>query len=156
MVEKSEDTPPSPRRAPWALIYERWRDGESAAQLAPVYNLAESTVHERCRWIDNAFPPDAPARLRHRFADRLRRVEAALDRGEPLEAERRAKALTALIRAARALQDWSEPERAAPAAKEARSEPVDAKLALKRALLDRFKRDRDQETGRSGVEGGLR
>ena len=101
MVEICEDTPPSPRQAPWALIYERRRGGESAADLARVYNLAESTVKERCRWIDNAFPPDAPARLRHRFADQLRAGEAALDRGEPLEAERHAKALIALIRAAR-------------------------------------------------------
>ncbi|MEQ8405713.1 MAG: hypothetical protein RKE49_11490 [Oceanicaulis sp.] len=145
MVENCEDTPPSPRQAPWAVLYERWRRGETAAQLAQVYNLSENTVHERCRWIDNAFPPDAPAVLRHRFTRRLRAVEAALDGGAPLEAERTAKALIALIRAARALEDWSEPEPAANAAQEAPSEPFDAKAELKRALFERFKQARDRQ-----------
>jgi hypothetical protein len=144
MVENPEDIPTSPRKVPWALLYERWRGGATAAQLAEAYNIAEQTVADRCRWIENAFPPDAPAHLRHRFTRRLRAVEGALDEGAPVEAERRAKALIALIRAARALEDWSDPKRAAPAAKELASEPFDAKAALKRALLERFKRARDR------------
>ncbi|MGJ3231323.1 MAG: hypothetical protein ACFE0P_05965 [Oceanicaulis sp.] len=155
MVETSENTPPSPRQVPWAQLHERWRHGETAAQLAQAYNLAESTVYERCRWVDNAFPPEAPAVLRHRFTQRLRAVEAALDGGAPLEAERKAKALIALIRAARALEDWSEPALAAKPAQETRREPFDAKAALKRALLERFKRARDKPAGGVGDAGGV-
>ena len=103
MVEETDETPPSGRTADWASLYERWRRGEDPGALALAYGLAESTVVERCRWVTKMFPPDAPARLRHRFAARLRAAEAALDCGEPAEAERRAKALIALVRAARTL-----------------------------------------------------
>ena len=146
MVENSEDTAASPRKADWPALYERWCEGEPAARLAADFNLQEKTIADRCRWLDNMFRRDDPAILRFRFTRRLHDAEAALDDGSVVEAERKAKALIALIRAARALQDWCEPEPAASAAQEAASEPFDAKAALKRALFERFKQERDRRS----------
>jgi hypothetical protein len=145
MVEIADEARPSPRKADRAALYERWRIGETPDELAQAYGLAPCTVRERCRWVERMFPPDTPARLRHRFAQRLMAAEAALDTGSPIEAERRAKALVALVRAARALENWSEPQHAASAgAEEGRGEPFDAGAELERRLLEQIGGERRQ------------
>ncbi|MGX6647071.1 hypothetical protein ACWCOP_03890 [Maricaulaceae bacterium MS644] len=156
MVEIKDEQRPSPRKADWAALYERWRIGETPEDLALAYGLAPSNVRERCRWVERMFPPDAPARLRHRFARRLMAAEAALDAGSPLEAERRAKALVALVRAARALENWSEPQNAAAAeAEESGGEPFDAGAELERRLLAQIRGER-REALRAPADAGAK
>ena len=157
MVENSQDEPPGASQADWSALYELWRGGAPPGQLADAFDISESVLVERCRWLDEAFPAQAPFTLRRQFMVQLHEAQAALEAKPPLEAERRAKALIALIRAARALEDWSQPEPAVSAAQETRGEPFDVKAELKRVLLERFRRERAAEGGRPDVdETGLR
>ena len=88
--------------ADWAAIHERYLAGETEEALAKIYGLAPSTLKERCRWITQAFPPGAPTRMLAALIRRLEEAQARLEAGEALDAERRAKAVTALVKAARA------------------------------------------------------
>lgn len=125
--------------ADWAAIHERYLAGESEVALAEVYGMAPTTLKERCRWIAQAFPPGAPMRVLAALIRRLEEAQAKLESGEPLEAERRAKAVTALVRAARALESWSmdkaKTPRSAPSHQEADPAHEDPRAELERRLL---------------------
>jgi hypothetical protein len=139
MVEKADKKQPGRGKADWAALYERWRGGDTAEALAQAFALSPVTVAERCRWLDQAFAPTDTMRLRHGFARGLVEAEAALGRGEAAEAERRAKALIALIRAARALEELADAETdaAAAAGGDFDDEPFDPKAELE-AKIRRF------------------
>jgi len=126
------------RRFDWIAIYEGWKRGRSAQALAREHGLGADTVALRCGWIDQNFPPGAPARLLVSFARRLDEAHQVLERGETVEAERRARALTALIRAARALEEWTMEQKSKPAsaltAEADREDELDLKSA--RAALE--------------------
>lgn len=95
------------RRVNWIAIYDGWRRGGTAEALAREHGLKPATVDVRCSWIDQHFPPGAPARTLADLGRRLEQAQAALDAGELGEAERLAKTVTALVRAGRALEAWS-------------------------------------------------
>lgn len=107
MVEKDSETPKrGPRKVDWIAVHTRWSEGRSAAWIADQFGLQPATVSLRCGWIDTHFPPTAPARFKATLARRLEASQAALEAGEPIEAERQAKALLAIVRAAKAVEEW--------------------------------------------------
>lgn len=93
--------------ADWAALFERFRHGEPPEVLAADFNLAVSTVETRCRWIEKAFPTRLQFQKLVSFRQALERAETLLTEGDPLKAEREAKALYALIRAAKTLESWT-------------------------------------------------
>jgi len=112
MVEKTGEAPTQTRsgagkRFDWVAIHRDWRAGRTAEELAEAYGLSASTVKLRCVWIDQNFPPADPVRRLSELDQRLIQAQQALDSGALAQAERIAKTVTALIRAGRALQDWS-------------------------------------------------
>ena len=125
--------------ADWAAIHERYLAGESEEALSKIYGPAPSTLKERCRWITQAFPPGAPKRLLATLIRRLEEAQATLEAGEPLEAERRAKAVIALVKAARTLESWTmntpKAPRSAPSHQEADPAHDDPRAELERRLL---------------------
>lgn len=96
------------RRFDWVAIHEGWRAGQSAESLAKAHKLTVRTITERCGWIDQFFPPPAPARLIAELNRRLVEAMSRLDEGDAAQAERLAKTIAALIRAGRDLRQWSE------------------------------------------------
>ena len=139
----------------WAALYERFRHGEDPEALAEDFNLAPETVKSRCRWIENAFPTVEAIQKLITLRIRLERAEARLAGGEPLEAEREAKAILALIRAARALESWimetsnSKTPAAPKSEPEVSSDYDDPRAELERRLL----RLLDVESKRRGLGG---
>lgn len=115
MVEMNTKTPlPAPdrtgagRRYDWIAIHEGWRAGQGAEHLAAAFGLKPKTITDRCGWIDQHFPPPAPARMIAELNRRLEAALAALDDGDAGKAERQAKTIAALIKAGRDLKHWSE------------------------------------------------
>jgi hypothetical protein len=107
MVEKEgEGAKRQVYAADWAAIFQRWRAGEDEVVLAKAFDIRPDTVKSRCRWIDKAFPRLGRLQMQASLTARLEEAEAVLVKGQALEAERRAKAVFALIRAARALETW--------------------------------------------------
>lgn len=96
-----------PRKVDWVSLYDGWTRGRSAESLAEEYGLVLKTVTTRCGWLDQNFPPGAPGRLIASFTRTLDAAYALLESGQPIEAERYAKAIQALLRAARAMEEWS-------------------------------------------------
>ena len=141
MVENCEGERPGPRQADWPALYERWRCGEAPEALAERHNLALSTVLTRCRWADRMFPPDAAPRLRQLIAVHVGHAETALANGDPVKAERWARALTALIRAVQALDAWSKPA-VDETAEEDGGEQVERGRELARRLIARYDEQR--------------
>jgi hypothetical protein len=122
----------------WASLYERWQAGESEQGLAEAFNLVPETVKWRCRWIDKVFPRFGRVQMLASLVRRLEEADSALTAGEALDAERRAKAVLALIRAARALETWtmdgSKPNAETPAG-DTLSDGAYARAELERRLL---------------------
>lgn len=125
--------------ADWAAIHERYLAGETEEALAKIYNLSPRTLKERCRWIAQAFPPGAPQRLLAALMRRLEEAQAKLEAGDALHAERQAKAVTALVRAAQSLENWTmkkpKTPRPAPSHQEANTAHEDPRVELERRLL---------------------
>ncbi|WP_273019540.1 hypothetical protein [Oceanicaulis sp. UBA2681] len=96
------------RRYDWIAIHEGWRAGQGAEHLAEAFGLKPKTITDRCGWIDQHFPPPAPARMIAELNRRLEAALAALDAGDAGKAERQAKTIAALIKAGRDLKHWSE------------------------------------------------
>lgn len=95
-----------PRNMDWIEIHDLWSAGHSPAWLAERFGLGQRYITERCAWVDNHFPPTAPVRFKAGLIRRLEAAVSAMERGEPAEAERAARALAAIIRAAKALEEW--------------------------------------------------
>jgi len=168
MVENSDEQTPSGlgKRFDWVAIYEGWRSGESADQLAETFGLKASTIHLRCGWLDQNFPPWAPRRRLAELNLLLCRAQGDLETGDLAQAERRAKAVTALIRAGRALHDWSEHmntdvsnQTGAPDRETASSETHDyrAELAARLHRLGANLQEKSADCGehRSQISGGV-
>ncbi|MCR9128844.1 MAG: hypothetical protein NXI12_04925 [Alphaproteobacteria bacterium] len=107
MVEKdSENTKAGRRMVDWMAAHDLWTQGHDAAWIADQYGVNRRTIADRCAWIDAHFPPFAPVRFKAALARRLDEALVSLERGEAVEAERRAKALQAILRAAAAVEEW--------------------------------------------------
>ncbi|MFW6412790.1 MAG: hypothetical protein ACOC0V_01510 [Oceanicaulis sp.] len=134
MVENTgEARRTGPRNVDWVAVYERWRANEEADVIATAFGLTVGTVEQRCKWLDQNFPAGTRVRTAHAFARRLEEAHAALIGGEAVEAERAAKAVYALVRAARAIEDWMKIESdaaAETAAGGSESDAFDAREAV--------------------------
>ena len=114
MVEMNRRTfCPEPKRTggkrfDWVAIHEGWRAGQTAETLAEAFGPKVKTIIQRCVWIDQFFPPPAPARMIAELNHRLLEAMTRLDDGDAVQAERLAKTIAALIRAGRDLKQWSE------------------------------------------------
>lgn len=157
MVETdSESRRIGPRDTNWVALYDAWIRGASAEHLADTYGLAITTVTQRCGWLDQHFPPGQPVRMIASFTRNLDAARTLLDSGEPLQAERSAKALIALMRAARTLEDWTM-DRDKPAADAAPKPEAEAPIdheELRTALERRLQYLLELELKRQGDTGG--
>lgn len=168
MVDKTDEKQVSGqgKRFDWIAIYDGWRLGQSAEGLAQTFGLKPSTITMRCSWLDQHFPPCAPRRRLAELNLLFDRAQADLESGDLAQAERRAKAVTALIRAGRALQDWSEhmntdvsDQTGAPDRETASSDTHDyrAELAARLHRLGANLQEKSADCGdhRSKVSGGV-
>ncbi|WP_440957523.1 hypothetical protein ACFELO_09480 [Oceanicaulis sp. LC35] len=96
------------KRFDWVAIHEGWRAGQTAETLAEAHGLKANTIIGKCVWIDQFFPPPAPARLIAELNRRLEQAMSRLDEGDAAQAEKQARTIAALIRAGRELKQWSE------------------------------------------------
>lgn len=114
MVEMNRRTfCPEPKRTggkrfDWIAIHEGWRAGQTAETLAEAFGPKVQTIIQRCGWIDQFFPPPAPARMIAELNHRLLEAMTRLDEGDAAQAEKQARTIAALIRAGRDLRQWSE------------------------------------------------
>jgi hypothetical protein len=114
MVEMNRRTfCPEPKRTggkrfDWVAIHEGWRSGQTAETLAEAFGPKVKTIIQRCVWIDQFFPPPAPARMIAELNHRLLEAMTRLDEGDAAQAEKQARTIAALIRAGRDLRQWSE------------------------------------------------
>lgn len=88
----------------WTLAEMAYRDGDSVSRIAARLSVTEDTVRDhiaRDHWQRaGEAAARVVARLARTFDPQMREAEAALAAGDPTAAERRAKALSALARAA--------------------------------------------------------
>ncbi len=115
--------------------------------------------------MENIFPPSAPTRLRAQLARRLGDALTTLLNGKALDAERQAKAVTAILRACRELENWtmesanSKTPDAPVSGPEVSSDYDDPKAELERRLLrlldiERKRRAGPQSSGAVDEESG--
>jgi hypothetical protein len=161
MVEQADASRRTgPRNVDWIAVYDGWSRGDSAEHLAARFGMQVKTVSLRCGWIDQHFPPGAPVRLIDSFAQVLDEAHALLESGEAVQAERRAKALSALVRAARALEDWTMDKRKPAggvkpgAAEHEESGDDDPRAELERRLRNLLHFERKRRAERSAAERG--
>ena len=152
-----------PRNVDWIAVHELWSEGHGAEWIAERFGLTTRYVQVRLSWIDSHFPPVAPVRFKAALARRLDEALAALERGESVEAERKAKALQAILRAATAVEEWimdndaaakpAEPSQEANAHDDPRAE-LERRIAH---LLDRELKRRAAGSGaaESGPDSGV-
>ena len=96
-----------PRNVDWIAVHDLWAEGHGPEWIAQRFGLTTHYVRVRCSWVDSHFPPAAPVRFKAALARRLDEALAALERGEPGEADRKAKALHSILRAAKAVEEWT-------------------------------------------------
>jgi hypothetical protein len=137
-----------PRNVDWIAVHDLWTEGHGPDWIAERFGLTAHYVRVRLSWIDSHFPPTAPVRFKAALARRLDDALAALERGEPLEADRKAKALHSILRAAKAVEEWimdnesaaqpAEPEPEATADDDPRAE-LERRIA--NLVAEEFKRE---------------
>ena len=148
MVEKDTESPKrAPRGADWIAVHQLWAEGHDAAWIANKFGLTRRYVSSRCGWIDAHFPPGAPLRFKAGLARRLEAVVATLARGEAVEAERHAKALLTIIRAAKAVEEWTmdsktaaEPAQPEPEANAQHDPRAELERRINNLVAEEFKR----------------
>lgn len=151
--------PEKPIRKPderWTFAEQAYRDGDSVEAIAARLKVTPDTVnlHRKKESWERAGAAAARvvARLSKRFDPQMQAAEAALADGDPAGAERRAKALAALARAAAALSAIDRSPEAASDRRppEAPEDPYDDDRAY---VLDHAERLARQDAARRGNEG---
>lgn len=105
MVETSEKRAP-PRRD-WLAIREARRAGMSLEGLSLREGIGVPYVKEGLQWVERILPASRTASLKARLEAHLEAAEEALARGETADAEKRARAVSALLKAAMSVDDWA-------------------------------------------------
>lgn len=149
MVEKDTESPKrGSRGADWIAVHQLWAEGHDAAWIAAKFGLTRRYVSSRCGWIDAHFPPGAPLRFKAGLARRLEAALATLERGEAAEADRHAKALLTIIRAAKAVEEWTmdnrtaaEPAQPEPEAKAEHDPRAELERRINNLVAEEFKRE---------------
>lgn len=128
-------------RASWPAMYAAWRAGASVPALAEKYGFNTAYLADGLRAAGRIWPDRLASALGAAMTRELLEAAGALEEGEPGTAEKRARALTALIKAAEALDGWR--ERAQAAAKDQAMAGIDARDKLeaeRRDFLERLER----------------
>ena len=151
MAEK----PPRKPDARWTLAEQAYRDGDSLEAIAARLDVSRKTVQNhmaREHWQRaGEAAARVVARLSKRFDPQMQAAEAALADGDPAGAERRAKALAALARAAGMFAALDRPPGAAGERKpEPAEDPYDDDRAY---VLDHAQRLLRQRLDRERAEG---
>lgn len=144
MVETSEKRAP-PRRD-WMAIREARRAGMSLEGLALREGIGVPWLKEGLQWVDRILPDSKTASLKVRLEAHLEDAEAALARGETAEAERRARAVSALLKAAMSVDDWA---RLAESARKTQTSEAQANAHTREALLEELRRRLSRLDGRT-------
>ncbi|MGP1274560.1 MAG: hypothetical protein ACQRW7_03975 [Caulobacterales bacterium] len=153
MVETSEKT--SPPRRDWLAIREAHRAGMSLEGLALREGISSRYLKDGLVWADRIIPASRTASLKLRLEAHLEAAEAALARGETADAEKRARAVSALLKAAISVDDWA---RLAEIARKAETSEAQTHAHTREALLEELRRRLsrlDAKAGRDGTAHGL-
>ena len=143
------EAPDEKIRKRWVAIYAAWQAGCSSQELAQKFDLSARTIARKCGWMDRHMPIAPAARLRAEITRGLLDARRTLDTGDGISAERQAKAVVALVKAARALEDWTMNTSTTASSSETDEETTyDPKAELERRLLDYEERERKAELAR--------
>lgn len=135
MVETSEKRAP-PRRD-WLAIREAHRAGMSLEGLALREGIGVPYLKDGLMWVERVAPASKTASLKVRLEAHLEAAEAALARGETADAEKRARAVSALLKAAMSVDDWA---RLAEIARKTETSEAQAHAHTREALLEELRR----------------
>jgi transcription elongation GreA/GreB family factor len=135
MVETSAKRAP-PRRD-WLAIREAYRAGMSLEGLALREGLGVTYLKEGLMWTERIAPATRTGSLKLRLEAHLEAAEAALARGEMADAEKRARAVTALLKAAMSVDDWA---RLAESARRQEANEAQSHAHTREALLEELRR----------------
>jgi hypothetical protein len=111
MVEKLNDAEPKPRARPdhsrdWRPLLYEMQSGIAPGEIAVRLGLSERWVVQRLRREADSLPADPGRRLALKLVHFMGQAEARL-MADPAGAERTAKAILAMTKAARAVADFS-------------------------------------------------
>ena len=138
----------------WVSVYEGWKDGHSAKHLSRRFGITAELIECRCSWLDQHLTPGTPQGLMAHFSRELDEARKVLDGGDGVDAERRAKALIALVKAARALEDWTlETSKTSNATPANEGHDYDPRAELERRLLDYAERERKAQLAADAYAG---
>ena len=135
MVETSDKR--SPPRRDWQAIREAHRAGMSLEGLALREGLSATYLKEGLVWVDRISPASRTTSLKLRLEAHLEAAEEALARGETADAEKRARAVSALLKAAMSVDDWA---RLAELARKTETSEAQAHAHTREALLEELRR----------------
>ena len=135
MVETCENRAP-PKRD-WAAIREARRAGMSLEGLALREGIALQYLKDGLMWVERVLPASRTDSLKVRLEAHLEAAEAALARGEMADAEKRARAVSALLKAAMSVDDWA---RLAEIARKTETSEAQAHAHTREALLEELRR----------------
>jgi hypothetical protein len=142
MSRKTETTP---KRRDWFAIREARLAGMSLEGLALKEGITPGYVAEGLQWLERLMPHDRTASLRTKLEHHLEAAERLLADGQALEAERRARAVTAMLKAASGVEDWA---RLAEAARKAERSEAQTHAHTREALLEELRRRLSRLDGR--------
>ncbi|MCC5980873.1 MAG: hypothetical protein JJU26_04045 [Oceanicaulis sp.] len=134
MSRKTENTP---KRRDWFAIRDARLAGMSLEGLALKEGITPGYVAEGLQWLERLMPHDRTAILRAKLERHLEAAESLLADGKPLEAERQARAVTAMLKAASGVEDWA---RLAEAARQAERSEAQTHAHTRDALLEELRR----------------
>ncbi|MFC4724384.1 hypothetical protein AB6B38_06985 [Glycocaulis abyssi] len=136
MVETCEKRAPPPRRD-WLAIREARRAGMSLEGLALREGIGVPYLKDGLMWVERILPASKTASLKVRLEAHLEAAEEALARGETADAEKRARAVSALLKAAMSVDDWA---RLAEIARKTETSEAQAHAHTREALLEELRR----------------
>lgn len=151
----------TPKRRDWFAIREARRAGMSLEGLALKEGITPGYLAEGLSWLERLMPQNRTASLRARLEHHLGAAEALLADGKPLEAERQARAVSAMLKAASGVEDWA---RLAEAARNAERSEAQTHAHTREALLEELRRRLSRldggpsdksEAGAAGTASGL-
>ncbi|MFN3834301.1 MAG: hypothetical protein ACK4NO_00225 [Glycocaulis sp.] len=142
MSRKTENTP---KRRDWFAIREARLSGMSLEGLALKEGLTERYLADGLQWLERLMPQNRTASLRSKLERHLEAAEGLLADGKPLEAERQARAVTAMLKAASGVEDWA---RLSEAARKAERSEAQTHAHTREALLEELRRRLSRLDGR--------
>lgn len=158
MSRKTENTQ---KRRDWFAIRDARLAGMSLEGLALKEGLTVRYLADGLCWLERLMPQNRTASLRSKLERHLEAAESLLADGKPLEAERQARAVTAMLKAASGVEDWA---RLSEAARQTLASEAQTHAHTREALLEELRRRLSRldggpsdksEAGAAGTASGL-